>query len=108
MKSAKKSVLNIFSFVDLAVLALWLAVYVLARLTADTAATDYFSAAFVIVYVAEILWVLFYTAASIVLMIKKAPFSPAPLIVAYAANVVWIIVLVAVIKNITIMGSTLF
>lgn len=107
MKSAKKSILNIFSFVDLAVLVLWLVVYALARLTADTAATDYFSAAFVIVYVAAILWVLFYTVASIVLMIKKAPFSPVPLIGAYVLNIVWIIVLAAVIKNMAAMGSAL-
>ncbi len=103
LKSVKKSTLNIFSFIDFAVLLLWLIAFAVARVTSDGPAADYFAVAFVAVYAAAIVWVLFYTVASIVLMIKKSEYSMATLI-AYALNIPFFAILISVIKDIVANG----
>lgn len=103
-----KKILNILSIADLSVLALWLISLIVARLTADTAAADPIAAAFVIIYAVAIIAVLVYTIVSVILLIKKKEFSLPLLIFTYVMNFAWIAVLIAVVKNMTIMGSTLF
>ncbi len=103
-----KKLLNIFAITDLSVLTLWLIIFIIARLTADTAAADYFAAAFVIIYAIAIVAVLAFTVASVILLIKKKEFSLPLLIFTYVMNFAWIAVLIAVVKNMTIMGSPLF
>lgn len=108
VKNEKKSLVNIFSYVDFAVMFVWLAVFVAARAAADAAFADYLAAAYVIVYLAAIVWVLFYTVFSIVSMIKKKRFSVLPTVIAYALNIAFSAILISVIMNIKTMGSALF
>lgn len=105
-KSPKKSILNFFSFADMAALFIWLAVFVLARITANNNFADYFAAAFVIVYLAVTVWVLAYTVISVILLIKKSEFSAVLLIFTYALNIAFIALLIWSIINIKVMGST--
>lgn len=103
-----KKILNIFAIADLSVLALWLISLIVARITAETAAAYPLAAAFVIIYIIAIITVAVFTVASVILLIKKKGFSLPLLIFTYVINFAWIAVLVAVVKNITVMGSTLF
>lgn len=105
-KAPKKSILNIFSFADMAALLIWLTVFVLARITANNNFADYFAAAFVIVYLAVTVWVLAYTVISVILLIKKSEFSAVLLIFTYALNIAFIALLIWSIINIKVMGST--
>ena len=87
-----KKTLNILSIADLSVLALWLISFIAARLTAETAYTDSFAAAFVIIYAIAAVAVVAYTIASVILLITKKKFSLSLLITAYITNLVWIAV----------------
>lgn len=90
----------------MAALFIWLAVFVLARITANNNFADYFAAAFVIVYLAVTVWVLAYTVISVILLIKKSEFSAVLLIFTYALNIAFIALLIWSIINIKVMGST--
>lgn len=103
-----KKTLNIFAITDLSVLTLWIITLIAARIAADTSWADPVSAAFVIIYIIALAVVAAFTIASIILLIMKKQFSLPLLIFTYIMNFAWIAVLVAVIKNMTIMGSTLF
>ena len=91
-----KKALNILSAADLSVLVLWAAFLTASKIFPET---EFFSAAFVIVYAIAIITVLLHTIVSIVLLIKKKSCSLPLLISTYAINFVWVIILVMLISH---------
>lgn len=104
MEKTKKSLHNILSIVNMAMLGIWIAVLAAARITES----DPLAIAFVWVTLAAIIVPVIYTVVSIVSLIKKLPLSKKLLAATYAVNFVWLVVIVYIIKTMTVMGSTLF
>ena len=95
-----KKTINILSVIDIAVIALWAVALAFSRIFPET---EFFSAAFVIIYAIAILTVLLHTIISVILLIKKKSYSLPLLISAYAINFAWTVILVMLIdyaKNI--------
>lgn len=92
-----KKTLNIISVADLAVLALWAITLAVSRLTAETEISQYFAAAFVILYIAAIIVAAAYTVTSIVLFIKKKEFSFPLVFFTYVMNIAFVAVTALVI-----------
>ena len=90
-----KKALNILSTADLSVLALWAVLLAFSRFFPET---EFFSAAFVVVYAIAIITVLIHTVVSVILLVKKKSFSLPLLILTYAINFAWIIILVVLIN----------
>lgn len=99
----KNKIFDILAAVNLAVLALWTAVLIAARLTQS----DPLSIAFVWVTLAAIIIPVVYTVASVIGLIKKSPLDKKLLTATYVINFVWLIVVISVIKTATVMGSQL-
>ncbi len=97
----KKNTYNILAVANLAVLAVWTAVLVAARVTES----DALSIAFVWVTVVAVIIPVVYTVVSVIGLVRKAELNKKLLAAAYAMNFVWLIVVIAVAKTAVDMTS---
>lgn len=96
MKTTKKSTVDIFAFVDLSLLALWLI-----SLLASKTEIEAFSVIFLFSYIAAIIVAVIFTVVSVAAAVKKKPFSKPLVVTTYIVNAVWVFILICVLKNIT-------
>lgn len=94
-----KKAINIFSIVDLSLLALWLISFIAARITADMSFADKFAATFVIFYAIAAVAVVVHTVASVILLAVKKKGSMPLLITTYVINSVWAAIFAMVIHR---------
>lgn len=99
----KKNAYNILAAVNLALLVLWAAVLVAARVTQIEA----LSIVFVLVTVVAIIIPIVYTVVSVIGLVRKAELDKKLLAATYAVNFIWIVVLIAVAKTAVEMTSQL-
>lgn len=99
----KKNVYNILAAVNLALLVLWAAVLVAARVTQS----EPLSVVFVLITVIAVIVPIVYTVISVVGLIRKAELDKKLLAATYAINFVWAVVLIAVAKTAVEMTSQL-
>ncbi len=99
----KKNAYNILAAVNLALLVLWAAVLVAARVTQIEA----LSIVFVLVTVVAIIIPIVYTVVSVIGLVRKAELDKKLLAATYAVNFIWVVVLIAVAKTAVEMTSQL-
>ena len=99
----KKNAYNILAAVNLALLVLWAAVLVAARVSGS----ELLSAAFAIVTLVAIIVPVAYTVVSVIGLIRKAELDKKLLAATYAINFVWVVILIAVAKTAVDMTSQL-
>lgn len=99
----KKNAYNILAAVNLALLVLWAAVLVAARVTQIEA----LSIVFVLVTVVAIIIPIVYTVVSVIGLVRKAELDKKLLAATYAVNFIWVVVLTAVAKTAVEMTSQL-
>jgi hypothetical protein len=99
----KKNAYNILAAVNLALLVLWAAVLIAARVTQIEA----LSIVFVLVTVVAIIIPIVYTVVSVIGLVRKAELDKKLLASTYAVNFIWVVVLIAVAKTAVEMTSQL-
>jgi len=101
-----RKTINILSAVDLLSIALWIVSLVAARILQK----DVFSVIFLWIYIAALLIVFAFTVSSVLLFLLKKvkSYSKPCFYTAWVINIIWIVIFIAVIKNMTVMGSPLF
>ena len=99
----KKNAYNILAAVNLALLVLWAAVLVAARVTQS----EPLSVVFVLITVIAVIVPIVYTVIAVVGLIRKAELDKKLLAATYAINFVWAVVLIAVAKTAVEMTSQL-
>jgi hypothetical protein len=99
----KKNAYNILAAVNLALLVLWAAVLIAARVTQIEA----LSIVFVLVTVVAIIIPIVYTVVSVIGLVRKAELDKKLLAATYAVNFIWVVVLIAVAKTAVEMTSQL-
>ena len=99
----KKNAYNILAAVNLALLVLWAAVLVAARVTQS----EPLSVVFVLITVIAVIVPIVYTVIYVVGLIRKAELDKKLLAATYAINFVWAVVLIAVAKTAVEMTSQL-
>lgn len=100
--AAKKRAADVSAIVNLSLIAIW-CISLLASLTQIEA----FSVIFLFAYIAAAVAATVFVVISVLSLIRKKPFSRSLIISTYVVDAVWTVILVFVVKNMSLMFSTL-